>query len=103
MTFRDFLNVLPGDEATNVLLLYFDKDTEQTMGEDLYIRFDDPEKAFDLMIAEHFADDPVIEITNHFYDVMVTVDRLISKDTMLRWKSAAAARIYTMHQMEVPV
>lgn len=93
MILRDLLNLMPEDEGTNIILTYFDAETGYHMGEDLYIRFDDPDKAFDLMIAEHFAEDEVIEITNSFQHLVITVDRELHKDTVLRWKQKAADKM----------
>lgn len=93
MVLRDIMNLFPAEEATNLLLLYFDKETETQRGEDLYIRFNDPENAFDLMIAEHFADDEILDITNHFNEIKITVDRIVSKETVIRWKTQAAEAV----------
>ena len=94
MILRDILNVLPGDAGTNIRLCYFDHDGNM-YDEELYIRFEedcqqDTIAKFSLLIAEHFADDPVIELTNHFGAILITVDRNVKRETVNRWKSEAA-------------
>ena len=93
MTFRELLNVMPTDEATNVSLYYFDHD-ENMYAEDLYISWSEDihkETAFfSLLLAEHFAEDEVIELSNRFSSVAVTVDRKVKRETVKRWKTEAA-------------
>lgn len=93
MTLRELLNVMPTDEATNVSLFYFDHE-ENMYAEDLYISWNEDihkETAFfSLLLAEHFADDEVIELSNRFSSVAITVDRKVKRETVKRWKTEAA-------------
>lgn len=95
MILRDVINLMPADEVTNVSLFYFNHEGDMYC-EDLYIRFEldeEPHKEdaeFSLRLAEHFADDEVLEISNRFRSVAITVDRKVKQETVRRWKTQAA-------------
>lgn len=95
MILRDILNVLPRDVGTNIRICYFDNDGYM-YDEELYIRFEEDSQfvdtcaKFSLLIAEHFADAPVIELTNHFGSVLITIDMKVKRETVNQWKTEAA-------------
>ncbi len=95
MTLRDLMQVMPEDTGTNVQLCYYDY-AGNMHDEMLYLKFTEnaePFQKFSVMVAEYFADDDVIEITNHFNQLLVTVDREVSQDAVKRWKTKVADHI----------
>ena len=97
MIFRDLLNVLPTDVNTVIHLTYYSTDSDvsgnleivESREEHLVINFEADINQFDLMIAEHFADDDVLEIAVKYGAMTVVVDRTIHDETMQRWKEKA--------------
>lgn len=95
MTLRDLMQVMPEDTGTNVQLCYYDY-SGNMYDEFLYLKFGEdaePFQKFCVTIAEHFAEDDVIEITNHMGQLLITVDREVSQITVKRWKTEAADQI----------
>ena len=93
MILRDLLQVLPGDRPNILRIRYYNR-KEMPRDLDLYITMNspEPEDKFSFIMLEHFADDDVMEIRASFNMLEITVDRLVTDETVIKWKSAAAEK-----------
>lgn len=91
MILRDLLQVLPGDRPNILRIRYYNR-KEMPRDLDLYITMysPEPEDKYSFIMLEHFADDYVMEVRASFNVMEITVDRLVSDDTVIKWKAAAA-------------
>lgn len=104
MTLRDLISVFPCDESKAVELIYFDKDSNDTMGMDLYCNFEQPDDddLYGNIMLEHFADDDVLEIKVVFSRLRIVMDRRVSKATVERWKDFANTQADLFNRIKTP-
>lgn len=93
MILRDLLQVMPGDRPNILRIRYFNR-KERSREIDLYIKMNspEPEDKYSFIMLEHFADDLVMEIQASFNVMEITVDRKVSDETVIKWKTAAAEK-----------
>ena len=93
MTFRELLNIMPNDSITTIDLHYFNEQEQERVDTYFFnLESDDADYVFSSIMLEHFAEDDVIELTNHVCALCITVDRIVSTQTVNAWKTAAANR-----------
>ena len=93
MTFRELMQVMPDDSITTIDLHYFDEREQEKVDTYFFnLESDDADYVFSSIMLEHYADDEVIELTNHVCALCITVDRIVSTQTVNTWKTAAANR-----------
>lgn len=91
MTLRELLNIMPDDRPTTIDLRYYDeREIERGDTYSFQLGTEDPDYLFAAIMLEHYADDDVIEMTNHFNSILITVDRVVHDVTVRRWKTEAA-------------
>ena len=91
MILRDLLQVLPSDRPNILRLRYFNR-KERPKELEVYITMNspEPEDVYSFIMLEHFADDYIMELRATFNVLEITLDRKLSDETVLKWKTAAA-------------